>query len=296
MIPASRRAWSLLDEYHGPRPGPSERLISVTSMLKPARIARLEALHRAELPTAEPGEDTWALLGTAVHAALERAAELAEPRPLLVEHRAETVVTVDGVQWIVSGQCDVLEADGTLLDYKVTSAWTVSDGRKGKSDWECQLNSLRWLLERSGAVPRGTTKALAVWAVLRDWSATQAQRDAGYPQSQEVCVPIPMWTPDETLCFIEERIRAHEMARTSLPACTPEERWAKDAGFAVLKTPKSLRAERICTRREDAERYRDEVLGGKGVIEERIGKSVRCERYCRVAPFCDFAQKNVYKR
>lgn len=289
-VPASRRAWSRLDDYHGPRPAPSERLISVTSLIAPPRIIRLTALHRDEIPPPVPGEDTWSLLGTAVHAALEKASALTDPPPLLVEHRAETQVS----GWTVSGQCDVLEADGTLLDYKVTSAYSVSQG--GKSEWECQLNVLRWLLERSGAVPRGTIRGLSVWAISRDWNEKQAGRDPGYPQAQETAIPCRLWTEDECYAYVTGRLLLHEAARTVLPECTPEERWARDAGFAVLKSPKAPRADRIFSTREDAERYRAEILNGRGIIEERPGTSNRCARYCKVNFACDFYQKSLDKR
>jgi len=72
-IPNSRRAWSRLDSYAGPRPEPSERLISVTSLISPPRIVRLTALHRSEIPPPVPGDDTWSLLGITDHAALDRA-------------------------------------------------------------------------------------------------------------------------------------------------------------------------------------------------------------------------------
>jgi hypothetical protein len=295
-VPASRRAWSVADPYLGPRPGPNDRIISVTNLLQAPRISRLMALYRDQIPPDEPGTDSWKLLGTAVHAALEKAAAHADPPPILVEHRAVTEVSVDGVAWTLSGQCDVLEADGTLWDYKTTSAYSVRDGREGKSDWASQLNVLRWLLERTGAVPRGAVRSLGVWAILRDWSATQAQRDAGYPQGQEVAVPIPLWTEEETHAYVLDRLRLHEAARHSLPECSPEERWAKDAGFAVLKSSKSVRAERILPTRQDAERYRDELLGGKGLIEERYGTSIRCLRYCPAKSVCTFAQSLVDSR
>ena len=303
-IPASRRAWSRLDDYRGPRPLPSERLISVTSLLNPPRIVRLTALHRDEIPPPVPGEDTWSLLGTAVHAALQKAAESmaiertiraiddpeALPAPILVEHRCETQV----FGWTVSGQCDLLEADGVLWDWKVTSAWSVSMG--GKTEWEAQLNVLRWLLERSGAVPRGTIRGLSVWAISRDWSEKQAQRDPGYPQAQECAIPCRLWTEEECYSYVTGRLALHEAARTVLPECTPEERWARDAGFAVLKSPKAPRADRIFERREDAERYLREILNNKGIVEERPGTSNRCARYCKVNFACDFYQKSLDRR
>lgn len=288
MIPASRLAWSKLDTYTGPRAGPGDRLISVTSLIAPPRQVRLLALHRDEIPPPEPGTDTWLLLGTAVHAALEAAAAKADPPPLLVEHRETVSVAVDGVEWRLSGQCDVLEADGTLWDYKVTSAYSVQSG--GKDEWTAQLNTLRWLLERSGAVPKGTIRALGIWAILRDWSASQARRDERYPQSQEVGIPIPLWSEEDARSYVVGRLRLHEAARKALPECTAEERWAKGEGWAVLPTKTSPRAAALLDTREDAERYIAEVRDGKGVIEYRAGTSVRCEKYCSAMSVCSFAQ------
>ena len=293
MIPASRRAWSKLDTYTGPRAGPDERTISVTSLIAPPRQVRLLALHRDEIPPPEPGTDTWLLLGTAVHAALEAAAAKADPPPLLVEHREEVAVAVDGAEWRLSGQCDVLEADGTLWDYKTTSAYSVQSG--GKDEWTAQLNTLRWLLERSGAVPKGTIKALGIWAILRDWSASQARRDERYPQSQEVGIPIPLWGEEDARSYVVGRLRIHEAARRVLPECTAEERWAKGEGFAVLPTKTSPRAAAVLESREDAERYLSEVRDGKGVIEYRAGTSTRCAQFCAVKSFCSQGQSLLDK-
>lgn len=291
-VPASRAAWSKLDDYAGPRGGPDERVISVTGLIQAPRIFRLTALHRSELPPDEPGNDTWKLLGTAVHAALEKASKHADPPPLLIEQRVETMIG----GWKLSGQEDVLEADGTLVDYKCTSAWSVSDGREGRGEWSSQLNVLKWLLERTGTVPRGTIRSLAVWVICRDWSATQAGRDDGYPQSQEVAVPLPIWGDDETFRYVTERIALHEAARTKLPECTPAERWAKGGGFACMKSVKSPRAERVFDRKEDAERYLAECMNARGFIEARPGISVRCAKYCRVSTVCDQFKKSLDNR
>jgi hypothetical protein len=301
MIPASRLAWTRLDEYDGPRPSPSERVISVTSLVSPPRIARLTAIYRDELPSSAPRyedgrlvtPDTWAVFGTALHSTLERAARQADPPPLLVEERLEALVSVEGVQWKLSGKLDVYEADLTLWDWKSTSAYAVSDGRTGKGEWACQLNTLAWLLVRNGH-PR--PKKLAVWGFWKDWSSKMAQRDDSYPQDDEGPVEVPLWPEDEQRAYVDERLRAHEAARASLPLCTPAERWAKGGGYAVLRSAKSVRADRILDTREDAERYRDEILSGKGLIEDRPGTSVRCEKYCRVSSFCSQWKKELDTR
>lgn len=296
MIPASRISWTRLDEYDGPRPSPSERVISVTSLVSPPRIARLTALHRAELPSNAPRyergklvtPDTWAVFGTALHSTLERAARLADPPPILVEERLSTEVSVDGTRWTVSGKLDVYEADRTLWDWKSTSAYSVSGGRTGKGEWASQLNVLAWLLARNG---HPAPLKLAVWGFWKDWSRKLSERDGlNYPEDDEGPVEVPLWSPDEVQIYVLDRLRRHESARASLPDCTAEERWARDAGWAVLKSSKSVRAERVLPTLEDARRYRDEILGGKGLIEERPGTPKRCLECCAVRSVCSYAK------
>ena len=298
MIPASRLAWTRLDEYDGPRPSPAERIISVTNLVAPPRIVRLSVLHRDEVPSSAPRyengrlvtPDTWQVFGTALHSTLERAARSADPPPILVEHRLETQVN----GWTLSGKLDVFEADLTLWDWKSTSAYSVSEGRQGKGEWACQLNTLAWLLARTGH-PR--PKRLAVWGFWKDWSSKMSDRNGdAYPEDDEGPVEVPLWSEEECYAYVTGRLALHEAARAELPLCTPEERWAKDAGFAVLKSPKAPRADRIFSTREDAERYRAEILNGRGIIEERPGTSNRCARYCKVNFACDFYQKSLDKR
>lgn len=298
-IPATRLAWSRLDSYSGPRPEPAERLISVTSLIAPPKVARLKSLNRDQLPTSEPRyvdgklltPDTWALFGTALHAALEAAARIADPPPLLVEHRMESQVTVEGVLWTVSGQLDILEADRTLWDWKSTSAYSVSDGRKGKSEWESQLNVLSWLVVREG---HQRPKGLAVWGFYRDWSRKLAGRDGtDYPEDDEGPVEVAHWSYEEQTDYVQERLRLHEAARHTLPDCTPAERWARDAGYAVLASLKAPRAVAVFSDEATASRYLAEVRNGKGIIEYRAGNSNRCADYCIVKNFCDQFKKEL---
>lgn len=298
-VPASRLAWSRLDSYSGPRPDPSERTVSVTTLVAPPRIARLKSLNRASLPSQEPRyvngklstPDTSALFGTALHAALEAAARLADPPPLLVEERLTSTVTVEGRQWTVSGQLDVLEADGILWDWKSTSAYSVSDGRKGKSEWECQLNVLSWLLVRNGHT---RPKGLSVWGFWKDWSRKIASRSENdYPEDDEGPVEVAHWSYDEQTDYVQARLKLHEAARHSLPECTPAERWARDAGWAVLASAKAPRAAAVFDSEETAKRYLAEVRNGKGIIEFRPGTSNRCAQWCIVSSFCDQFKKEL---
>lgn len=65
-------------------------------------------------------------------------------------HHVETEASavIGGMR--VSGHLDLLVIpDGTIQDYKFTSAWTVGEAKKqGKPEWERQLNVYRYLLEQ----------------------------------------------------------------------------------------------------------------------------------------------------
>jgi hypothetical protein len=133
--------------------------ISVTQLISPPFQRKLRE-------TVEPQEDVadriWSLLGQSVHTVLERAYPEGTT-DAVVETRLFT--TVEG--WSVSGQMDVLEA-GTLMDFKVTSVWS----RKGKPEWEQQLNLLAALCRRQMAETgdvRFNVNRIQIIAIFRDW-------------------------------------------------------------------------------------------------------------------------------
>jgi hypothetical protein len=99
----------------------------MTDLIRPPFIRWLEALHQDELE--EPVEARlFSLYGSSAHAVLERACgpeDFAEERVFL---------EVEGVR--VSGKFDLLEADGTLNDFKLTSVYSMKEARRGeKLEW-----------------------------------------------------------------------------------------------------------------------------------------------------------------
>ena len=87
---------------------------SVTEILKPIRAIWLTHRHEAEL-TEDAADRIWALLGSTMHSVLERNAD--------VNSLQEQFLTADINGTELSGSPDLLDSNGTLTDYKLTSVW-----------------------------------------------------------------------------------------------------------------------------------------------------------------------------
>jgi hypothetical protein len=190
-------------------------------------------------------------------------------------------------KWVVSGKADLISPDGVLDDYKFTSVWSVA---YAKLEWEQQLNLYNLLYGLHGL----KAKAARIIAVLRDWSKAKAVRESDYPQVGVVVRDIPLWNTYDQINFTLERVKLHQdaekLADDDLPECTPEERWAKDPTWAVIKKG-NKRAKRVFKTEHEADGLIME-LGAAYVREFRPGaQTVRCESYCAVKDFC-----NQYKR
>lgn len=241
---------------------------TVTQLVGPPRLRVLRKRHAGEI-TEDVADRIYSLIGQSVHTILERAAmegALAEKR---------LYMDVDGLA--ISGQLDhYLFVDGTLSDYKVTSQWADLE----KPDWLMQLNFLALLLQENGY----TVNKLEIAAIFRDWSKTRAKNDPDYPQLPVALAPFPLWSAADALATMKERIAIHRAAEIELPECTDEERWYRDAQWAVMK-PGNKRATALFPLKGQADA--DAVNRGKQyVVERRPGINVRCENYCDAADFC----------
>lgn len=238
--------------------------ISVTQLITPPYQRQLRE-------TVEPIEDVsdriWSLLGQATHTILERAYRGKGE----VEERLFTAVN----GWTVSGQYDVIE-DGTLMDYKITSVWSVKGD--AKVEWEQQLNLLRLLAHRNGKI----ITSLRIIAILRDWSKAKAKTEPDYPQAQVVPVDITMWPLEQAEAYLLARVKAHQQAAP--PPCTPEERWQTETVYAVMKIGRKS-AVRLHDKMADAQAHVQQLGPGHSVTT-RPGQFRRCAEYCNVAHRC----------
>jgi hypothetical protein len=258
------------DEYK-PKEG---KRISVTSLLKPAQARAIEVIH-ADGIVQDVADHIYRLLGQSVHSVLDKAA--------MGENNSELHFESVLNGWTVSGYVDILEDDGTLSDFKVTSTYSFLLG--DKPEWTKQLNIYRWLAEKGGRV----VNKLRIVAILRDWQKSKYEgQEGGYPEAPALSMPIERWPMDKIESFVAERIEANEKASmnpSSVP-CTPEERWERVAKVAVMQAGKK-RALRLLPTLAEANAFIKETgLNGLSV-EERPALQRRCESFCLASPWCE---------
>lgn len=258
--------------------------ISVTGLLQPPRIRLLERKHHDDI-VLDYSDETWKILGQAVHAILERANENYDDT--ITEQRL--FADIEG--WTVSGQTDSLAVhDKVLKDYKVTSVWTVINALKeGKSDWEKQLNCYAYLYKHNTGE---TINQLNIIAIARDWNRRDSRARGGdYPQSNIITLDIPLWSEQEQLQFFKDRVSFHRSSEFKhsmdgeLPLCSDEDRWKREDTFRVVKKGRK-RAIRVLPSLKEAEEFLGSNEDGLS-IEVSKGESIRCGAYCNVAQFCN---------
>jgi hypothetical protein len=253
--------------------------LSVTQLINSPKIVSLTAKHQGELEE-DVADMVWSIFGSAVHSILEHGKDDNH----IVEQRLHAQVN----GWNISGAVDLQidsEAGTQIRDYKTTSAWAVMNE---KAEWEQQLNIYAWLVE---IVRNVKVIDLGIVAIIRDWSRRDALTRDSYPEAPIKELPIKLWTMDERMAFISERIELHSACDFALetgddlPPCTPSEMWEKPAVYAVRKKG-GVRAKSLHSTQEEA----DDALAALGKdyeLDLRPGERTRCANFCPVNQWCD---------
>jgi len=270
--------------------------ISTTRLIAPPRIRVLEK-RNYDLLEEDVSDRIFSLLGQSVHHIIERAKTRKELSEKRLFYKDEKITN----GWTLSGAFDLLNREGHLTDFKVTSAWQVVHALKdGKPDWENQLNVLDFLCRKNpneliNYKTKIKVKRLSVMAILRDWSLFQTMKSDNYPKKQVAMIPIRRWTEEEQDNYIRERIKIHQNAEkvSKLPLCTATERWRKEDQFAVMKSGRKSALRLLDTRQLALDYLKSQnMVEGVGCsIVERKGEDVRCQHYCKVNQFCDHFMK-----
>ena len=270
--------------------------ISTTRLIAPPRIRVLEK-RNYDLLKEDVADRIFSLLGQSVHHIIERAKTRKELSEKRLFYKDEKITN----GWTLSGAFDLLNREGHLTDFKVTSAWQVVHALKdGKPDWENQLNVLDFLCRKNpneliNYKTKIKVKRLSVMAILRDWSLFQTMRSDNYPRKQVAMIPIRRWTEDEQDNYVRERIKIHQNAEkvSKLPLCTATERWRKEDQFAVMKSGRKSALRLLDTKQLALDYLKSQnMVEGVGCsIVERKGEDVRCQHYCKVNQFCDYFMK-----
>lgn len=268
--------------------------LSVTQLLQPPRITILRKKHFREM-TRDLVDNFWALLGSGIHHLLD----LGKTDSMLTEERL--FMDIDGFK--ISGAIDVQDIDGNeidIVDYKMTSTYSLTSNEGAKAEWIEQTNIYAFLVMSNK--PGMKVRSIKVCAILRDWSGANAKRDPFYPQAPIQMVDIPVWSMHRQLEYIRDRIDVHRTARFAekmgeeLPECSKSERWMKQEKWAVFKTGNKRASKVFTTEAEAKEMCEAQALvakkGEQYHVEYRAGVSTRCA-YCGVAPWCDQYQTKI---
>ena len=266
--------------------------ISVTTLIDSPKIRLMKEKHDHQIEV-DAVDMVWALFGTAVHSVLENSKQSEDS---ITEERLYS--TVSG--WVLSGAVDrqeIKDDNITIVDYKVTSVWSVI---YGKPEWENQLNCYAYLVNDKHAFNKSKVTNLKICAILRDWNRRDAERKEDYPKAPIVFVDIPLWDHEKASKYIISRMALHQEAQIladvhgDLGLCSAEEMWKKNDTWAVKKKGQK-RALRVLDSEEDAIKYiewhneTDKAYTKKTdlEIEFRGGEYTRCGNYCSVADFCN---------
>jgi len=249
--------------------------ISVTSLIAAPRRYQLEKRHDDEI-IVDVSDCIFLLLGSAVHSVLERA----DTTNCFAEERM--IIKIKG--WEISGTPDLLDTQKVLSDYKTTNIYALTMG--DKPEWERQLNLYRFMYEAHGF----EVLHAQIVAIIKDHSKGRAMTDQNYPQAPAIVIPITLWPIQETERYINERVELHqaavELPDEELPLCSDEERWCRSDW--IIAKPESKRATRRYDNEEEAKTaYYTEFDSGDYELKRRPGKNIRCQSYCRAAPFCN---------
>lgn len=197
--------------------------ISVTELINPPRIRILKNKYYSQLEV-NASSLLNVTVGNCIHDGIEQATKtgVAERR-LFIE--------VNG--WRLSGAMDHYH-DGLLSDYKTANKWKTllcNDGRI--EEWEEQLNVYAHILRENGHAVSG----LQIWAYFKDWNRGEFGQNSkkgqifrpnlscGYPEKEQLTIPLELWTPERAEAFVKERVKLHQEAEKLLPECPKEELW-----------------------------------------------------------------------
>lgn len=245
---------------------------SVTRLIDSPQVRALSKKHSSAV-VEDVSDRIWSLMGQAVHYVLERSAET----DAIVEERYFMNVG----DKVISGQVDrLVPSQKVIQDWKFVSTFK----KNGDESWTKQLNVLRMLAKANGI----EVDKLEIVAIFRDWQRAMAKRDPEYPQAIVRVISVPVWTDEQAMDYINQRVALHSDADAGVEIhCTDEERWYAGTTYALMKEG-AKRATKVAQTKEEL----GEPKPGFEIVERKGGYR-RCEGFCSVSQFCPQYQKEI---
>lgn len=316
--------WLVTDSYDKD-PFPGQLHISVTGLLKPARMIVLSG-RLTDAQAVDPEETEYDIsmnipnrMGTAIHSGIENAwiknykqalKDLGYPQaiidrivinpsyndrqavpnciPVYMEQRIHK--TIEG--YIVSGKYDFV-GEGIIEDFKSTGVY----GYMKKDPHDDELKILQGSIYRWLNPDIVTADHMLIQYVFTDWSKLDSKIRAkrGYPASRIVPKKLMLKSIPETESWIRQKIQLVKslelVPEHELPLCTDEELWQSKPVYKYFKNP--TKTKRSTANFDDYHLAHARLLkdGNCGLIKEFKGTVRRCG-YCTAYELC--TQKNAY--
>lgn len=251
--------------------------ITVTELIGPPRLRRFvqEYGHAIE----EDVTDRLAsFVGTAMHSKIERGQAAHD----IVEER----MYLDVLGWRLGGQFDHYE-EGVVRDWKHTSVWSWIHEPHGKPEYVAQGNVNAHLLRHAGF----SVDRIELVYVFSDFSKSKARTTQGYPRAKAAVIRVDDWGAERTQAYIEHRVKLHQAARQvrpeDVPVCSDQERWMRDAKFAVMKEGRKTAVRLLDSELEALAYISDNGLSPQNhSVVYRPGEYVRCLDWCPARELC----------
>lgn len=258
-IPDSIFRYLSQDNYDYDEKGTS---FSATELLNPVQIIILKRRYWRDI-TIDAIDQLWKLLGSGVHALLEKEKGIEKIERLKVEILGRKV----------SGRWDRI-FNNKITDYKVTSAWTIYYGDRFE-EWAKQLSIYRYLyFKRKGVLLEA--KGYIV-ALLRDWSEKSLKSsklgkiNEKYPKSPAIELEMDLMSPEQTELWVIEKvgeiIKAEKMDDNKLPECSDDERWYNKTTRTYNRCSKYCEVSAFC-KQLAKEREREAIPEAEELVTE----------------------------
>ena len=229
---------------------------SVTELLNSTKEIILKRRYQDKV-VVDASEYIARMFGTAFHLMME----YDENDEIKLEYTLDNGVTI-------SGRVDRVE-NGTVIDYKTSSTSKFTSGEF--DDWRKQCIMYAWLFRRAKGVIISNFKIIAF---LKNWSQSQVDRMANYPESAITTWETKINTADiieiekEIIAKVEELTKYKNSPANEMPEPKPDELWYSGDKYAVIKTG-TARALRVFDTEEEAETY---ALAKGAQVEHRPGE------------------------
>lgn len=278
--------------------GQYDEEFSVTDLMQAPKQLWLKRKFRDDLVIDLVKDNYHSLLGSVVHAILEKYA----PPHAIVEERQHTIINVNGVRVLIHGQPDYFDPQtGDLIDYKFTGGYAIL---YDKSEYEFQLNVNSWLFRNRGLKPKSIRNIY-----LFRYLDPQAQRkNPDYPRDNIMPKGFVPWSHTKTekkVHFYAARLLAHkDTPWKKLPDCTPDERWQRGNSFAVMKRKVGTKKNPIQdwgqnavasfeTKAEAVKHVAETEYEQEVKIVARLSNPRKCEDFCPVVAWCGQRQAEL---